>query len=190
MSLDPQKLIKPDEVKRLRKQLSHDARNGGQRAKLRWMAVDLLLSTGLRCFETCDLLIEDIHIGYGETYVYVRHGKGNKPGTVIISEKLKKHINKYIGDRTSGHLLLSERGQPFTRRGLQKLVKRCFADCGLSDHYSVHSCRHTFCSELYRATKDLRLVQKQARHSSPNTTTIYADLLSEEVQKGMEGLYE
>lgn len=189
-NLDPEKLIKPDEIKRLRKQLSQEARTGGQRSSLRWLAIDLLLGSGLRVAEACNLQIKDCHVGYDESYIFVRNGKGGKSGTVIISEKLKKHIKRFIGDRIDGPLLISERGQEFSRRGLQKLVKRCFADCGLPERYSAHSCRHAFCSSIYRATQDLRLTQQQARHSNTQTTLIYTHLLNKEIQKGMEGIYE
>jgi len=192
MDLDPQKLIKPDEVKKLRKYLSQQAKSGDQRAKLRWFIIDLYLGTGLRVSEGMDLKVEDVHVGYGENYIYVREGKGGKSANVIISESLKRHIKRYLAKTkiSSEHLLLSERNVPFTRSGLQKLVKRVFEECGLPKRYSVHSLRHTFCSTLYRKTRDLRLVMKQARHASTNTTSIYADLLNEELERGMEGLYE
>ncbi|MBM4356090.1 MAG: integrase, partial [Deltaproteobacteria bacterium] len=39
---------------------------------------------------------------------------------------------------------------------------------------------------LYRATRDLRLVQKQLGHQSVTTTTVYADVLDEDLAAGMD----
>lgn len=40
---------------------------------------------------------------------------------------------------------------------------------------TLHQLRHRFLTQLYRETKDIRLVQEIAGHSSPNTTAIYTD---------------
>jgi len=51
-----------------------------------WMLIDLLTSTGLRESEAADLRCGDIKAGYEESAVFVRHGKGDKSGTVQIPE--------------------------------------------------------------------------------------------------------
>ena len=43
--------------------------------------------------------------------------------------------------------------------------------CGIPD--TLHSLRHRFGTELYRASPDLRMVQEIMGHSSPNTTARY-----------------
>jgi integrase/recombinase XerD len=185
--IDESKFLTPEEVRRLRAGLSDASRSGHRRAMVRWMIVDLGLSTGLRASEMASLRIEDC----GAQSILVRRGKGGKTAPVVISEVFRRHLRDFIKWRAvdSGPLLINERCQPYTRIGIYKLVKKAFSDLGLPGHYSAHSLRHTFCSTLYRATKDLRLVQQQARHSSPNVTTVYANLLDEEVAAGMERMF-
>lgn len=48
------------------------------------------------------------------------------------------------------------------------------------DRAALRATRHTCGTMLYRATKDLRLVQKHLGHARPTTTAIYADVLEEE----------
>jgi len=44
----------------------------------------------------------------------------------------------------------------------------------LGIHATLHQLRHRFLTEVYRETKDLRLTQELAGHSSPTTTAGYA----------------
>ena len=60
---------------------------------------------------------------------------------------------------------------------------------GIPKRFSIHSCRHTYASLLYRASDfNLRLVQKQLGHRSIQTTQIYADVLNEDAVIAVERL--
>jgi site-specific recombinase XerD len=54
---------------------------------------------------------------------------------------------------------------------------------------SAHSLRHSYAVELYRQQKDIRAVQKQLRHASIQTTQKYADVLAEDIQQQIHGLW-
>jgi len=58
----------------------------------------------------------------------------------------------------------------------------------LPPRFSIHSARHFYASELLRVSKNLRLVQQQLGHSSPQTTTVYAQVLDEEITEAVEKL--
>ena len=48
--------------------------------------------------------------------------------------------------------------------------------------YFVHSLRHTYATLLYKSSgNNLRLVQQQLGHSSVQTTTVYANVINEDV---------
>ena len=55
--------------------------------------------------------------------------------------------------------------------------------------HSIHHCRHTFASELLRASGNLRLVQKQLGHSKITTTQVYADVFDSEMDEAIERIY-
>ncbi len=189
-TLTPDKFLTPQETKRLRDHLIKDAQSGKPRAILRWMVIDLGLTSGLRCAELCDLQVESCYLSEEPYLIHVVKGKGGKSGNVFINRDLRNHMLQYLNGHSTGPFLLPERGGAYSRGGLQSLVKRIFAGAELPKRLSIHSLRHTFCSTLYKKTKDLRLVQTQARHSSPLTTAVYANLFSEDMKTGMEGLYD
>ena len=73
--------------------------------------------------------------------------------------------------------------------GLQQVLKLWAAKAGLPTRYSIHCLRHTYATRLHKASGyNLRLVQKQLGHSSVSTTQVYADVLSEDVEKALASL--
>jgi site-specific recombinase XerC len=52
---------------------------------------------------------------------------------------------------------------------------------GFDRLYSFHSIRHSSVTNVYRATRDLFLAQRFARHVSPLTTTVYTHPSDEEL---------
>jgi integrase/recombinase XerD len=49
-----------------------------------------------------------------------------------------------------------------------------------------HTLRHTFATDLLRATKNLRLVQKALGHERIGTTQIYLHIVDEELEDAMK----
>jgi integrase len=163
----------------------------------RWMLVDLALFSGLRVFEISALTIGDLRLNGSEKLIYVRKGKGNKSGYVTIDRAMAKHLKEFIAwKKTTGELVDAEAplltgssdGRPYTTRSLQLQFKEVLKNAGLPEHYSIHSCRHTFATYLLAESGNLRLVQKQLRHSSPGVTAVYADVTPEDVSAAMENL--
>jgi integrase/recombinase XerD len=48
--------------------------------------------------------------------------------------------------------------------------------------------RHTFATDLLRATRNLRLTQKALGHAHIATTQIYTHIVDEELEEAMKGL--
>ena len=184
-NLTPDKFMSESEVKRLLK-VSEDKMLADQaKGRTTWQRVHMLMSlackSGLRVAEMANIRISDINAGK-EPHLSVI-GKGNKHRTVYISNSLKKQIKEYIRLfelKESDYLLTSSHGKQFTRRALQKHFKTCARLAGLPEHYSIHSCRHSFATSLYRQSKNLRLVQQMLGHSSPATTAIYSHVCRED----------
>ena len=68
------------------------------------------------------------------------------------------------------------------------MVKRVAEQAGIVKDIHPHSLRHSFATDLLRATKNLRLVQKALGHSNIETTTIYAHIVDEELESAMKEL--
>jgi len=199
--LTPDKYLKDHETKLLRTFLEEKsivAKAKNQKKPIRdWTIIDIALSSGLRVSEIRNLRLKDIHIGKGESSIFVENGKGKKDRLVMIGEKLKKHLKEFIAWKkrtgepiTPGScLFVSERSPKMTLSAVQKRFKYWIRLTGLKEDYSIHSARHTYGTMLYRQTKDLRMVQKQLGHSSSQITEVYADVIREDVEKAVNALY-
>jgi len=162
-----------------------------------WAVVDLLTSTGVRVSEAANLRCGDIECGYGDYSVFVREGKGSCSRTIQIPDSLKTHLNSFLRWKRSHnedisddvHVFIGQRG-PWTSQAIQILVKKYLKNLDLyKSGKSVHSLRHSYAVELYRRERDLRAVQKQLGHASIQTTQIYADVMAEDIQQQIKGLW-
>ena len=52
------------------------------------------------------------------------------------------------------------------------LANACLREAGSAARF--HDLRHRFATQLYQATRDIRLVQELLGHASPSTTAVYA----------------
>ncbi len=196
MAIDREKYMSMEEVKQLRTVTEARAivdlkagRVGGVRE---WMLIDLALSTGLRVSEMAAMKLKDIDLKRGAISVVRLKRKKKIKESLAISKELVQHLKNYIAwtDRKSGALFLGSRGA-LTAQGLQRIWKAAVKRAGLPKELSIHSARHTIAVQLLRKTGNLRQVQKQLGHASPATTAnMYADISFEDMQDGLNGLYE
>lgn len=162
-----------------------------------WAILHVALDSGLRVSEICALEIRDVILDRAHASLIVRDGKGHKKRGVRIGSALTNHLSDFlawkesVGESTgrTAHLFVSSRGGPLTRTAVYRIFRRHADAVGIPQRFSIHSCRHTYASLLYRASSfNLRLVQKQLGHRSIQTTQIYADVLSEDAALAVERL--
>lgn len=172
-----------------------------------WAIIHVALDAGLRVSEICNLRIRDLLLERENASLIVRNGKGNNKRGVKIGTALRQHLIEFLawkketGELTArtAHLFVSSRARssrtggqtdlPLTRSAVYRIFKGCAAEIGLPERFSIHSCRHTYASLLYRASQyNIRLVQKQLGHRSIQTTQIYADVLNEDAVLAVDKL--
>lgn len=197
-----------DEVRTLRRSCEDRAaadlargRVSGVRA---WAMIDFASQTGLRVSEIASVKIVDLDLRGRNPCVWVVGGKGrcnegSEPDREPVSlprqlvRNLRKFIEfkKQIGEPTgeSDSLFMSKRGTLYSTRALQKMFKAACRRAGLPKYYSIHALRHSWGTYLYEKTKNLRLVQKELRHRSPQTTAIYADVTPEERSEAVNDVW-
>jgi len=73
-------------------------------------------------------------------------------------------------------------------RRLRKIFRAWQEKAEFAQPFRFHALRHTCLTNLYRATRDLRLVQRVARHASITTTTIYACPSDEDISNSVRDL--
>jgi integrase/recombinase XerD len=135
--------------------------------------VCLLGLLGLRIFEACGANIGDLGEEHGHRVLKVR-GKGGKTVLVPLPPAVARAIDRAIGSRTSGPLLLNRNG---TRMDRHAATRRLAALARISrmrmPRMHPHMLRHTFVTTMLDAGVDLRDVQIAARHADPRTTMRY-----------------
>jgi len=85
-------------------------------------------------------------------------------------------------------LFLSRRRRRIATRTLRHMFRLWQTRAGFDHLFNLHAARHTSLSNLYRATRDIRLVQRVARHKSLVTTAIYAGPSDEDIFRAVAQL--
>lgn len=152
--------------------------------------MELLYGSGLRISELLDLRTKDLHMNQGFVNII---GKGNKERIVPMSEESVLIIRKYITQsrvtfpNLPGDLLfVNYKGEPMSRQGAFKLVRKLAIDAGVTKELSPHTFRHSFATHLLESGMDLRMVQDLLGHEDISTTQIYTHI----EQEKLKNIYE
>jgi len=129
------------------------------------LIVRLIYATGVRVSELCSISIEDIDF---EDHTIRVRGKGDKIRTVFVDDETLEEVGRFIGNKIAGPLFPGQQGKHLSPRTVQHIFRQ-YAPPGITPH----KIRHSYASELYRRSKNLRVVQENLGHSSIKTTEIY-----------------
>ena len=152
--------------------------------------IQLMLDTGLRLSEACNLKWNDIDLNTGK--LMVRQGKGAKDRSLWIGvedlELLRTWRERQAKDVTGNpaHVFTTLAGKAVSPRYVQKMVARLAAKVGIEKNVHPHTLRHTFATDLYRETSKIRLVQKALGHSDLSTTMIYTHIVDDELEDALK----
>jgi integrase/recombinase XerC len=84
--------------------------------------------------------------------------------------------------------LFCQSGDRISKRRAQMTFKSWQVAAGFDRLYPFHALRHSAVTAVYKASRDLFLAQRLARHVSPLTTVIYTHPSDEELRDGVRGL--
>lgn len=196
---DPMDYPKDDEVDQLLTTIRETPMHGEipRLRRLRDLAlIETLRSTGCRNAEVRHLKREDLVTAQHVANV---KGKGKKPRTVIFDDQawealmmFLEAVDEYYDEWVAkGPIFRKMRGYPdngpLTDKALCNILRLWSEKAGVR-YYSPHAWRHRFCSTLYRATRDLILVQTAAGHADPKTTTRYmGEIKTRELMDAVKG---
>ena len=139
----------------------------------------ILIDTGIRNFELCQLKITDIR----ETVIYIM-GKGKKERVVPISPYLKKIMIKYERIR-EGYLknnilhydnyFLSYRNKPLTIEAVERIVRLCGEKANVNKNIrcSPHTLRHYFAQSQLKNGLDVYSLSRLLGHENVTITKRY-----------------
>jgi integrase/recombinase XerC len=149
------------------------------------LILSFALGTGLRLGEIVGLNVGDVFFPDGTPRVRVRVrveiAKGGRVGDVFLPDALVAKLRRFWHWKAAGlesltpvaPLLCNQSGARISKRRVQMAYHSWQMAAGFDRLYSFHSLRHTAVTTVYRASRDLFLAQRFARHASPLTTTVY-----------------
>ena len=155
--------------------------------------VELLYASGLRVSELLDLKLDNLYLSMS----FVKcHGKGEKERLVPIGEIATEALTQYLNlarptfvKKENDFLFLNRYGQPMTRQGFWKLLKKQAQVAGITKPLSPHKLRHSFATHLIENGADLRMVQEMLGHSDISTTQIYTHLSKQHLKGVIENAH-
>jgi len=152
-------------------------RKGATRAIINELIVALILRTGLRASELCNLNIGDLPESHGENTIWVRDTTEKITRKVDIDSETDRILNKFVklyrmNAKLEDPLFVSESGDRLAYMSLYSKLKIIGRKAGIGKlHPEI--LRHTYLVRLYNFTQDLRLVQLQAGHLHSASTARY-----------------
>jgi len=163
------------------------------------MIYSVAVGVGLREFEIAALNVGDIVHDDGrvrrriELRVFKRCTDAPADQEVLIPDALWYKLSKFIAWKrqrdesvaAGAPLFVSRLGKRIATRTIRHMFRVWQERAGFDRPFNFHSLRHTALTNLYRRTRDIRLVQRAARHKDVNTTTIYAVPSDEDVLRAM-----
>ncbi|OYD09139.1 tyrosine-type recombinase/integrase [Paludifilum halophilum] len=135
----------------------------------------LMLHTGLRTMEVCELQCRDVILGKRSGRLLVRSGKRNKQREVPLNVTIRTSLEEYLATldpQGAAPLFRSEKtGGRLGERALRHLIQKYMRRAGL-EGLSAHDLRHRFGYVMGEKTPLHRLAQIMG-HDNLDTTMIY-----------------
>jgi len=140
--------------------------------------LELAYGAGLRVSEWISLSVRDVML---QDHLVRVFGKGAKERLVPIGRRAIAAIAVYLRElrpslekgEGKGILFLNARGQPLSRMGAWKILRKYVKQAGITKPVSPHTLRHSFATHLLEGGADLRAVQEMLGHVDISTTQIY-----------------
>jgi len=164
------------------------------------LIVSLALGTGLRLAEIVGLDVGDSFFLDGAPRSRIRLRldltKNGRAGDIFLPDSLLRKLKRFWSYKKKRHeslapdapLFCSQSRRRISKRRVQLAFRVWQERAGFDRLYPFHALRHTAVTNVYRATHDLFLAQRFARHASPLTTTVYTHPSDEELREGVRKL--
>ena len=136
-------------------------------------ALTTAYAAGLRASEAVSLKVADIDSS--RMLIQVRHGKGAKDRTVMLSPQLLAILRTYWRLARPREWLFPGRDEskPIDVQVLHAACRSATKAAGLAKRVTVHTLRHSFATHLLESGVDIRIIQVLLGHNSLSTTARY-----------------
>ena len=146
-------------------------------------ALTTAYAAGLRASEAVSLEVADIDSA--RMLIQVRHGKGAKDRTVMLSPQLLAILRTYWRLARPRQWLFPGRDEskPIDVQVLHAACRSATKAAGLAKRVTVHTLRHSFATHLLESGVDIRIIQVLLGHNSLSTTARYTQVATTTIAK-------
>ncbi len=146
-------------------------------------ALTTAYAAGLRASEAVGLKVADIDSS--RMLIQVRHGKGAKDRTVMLSPQLLAILRTYWRLARPREWLFPGRDEskPIDVQVLHAACRSATKAAGLAKRVTVHRLRHSFATHLLESGVDIRIIQVLLGHNSLSTTARYTQVATTTIAK-------
>lgn len=159
--------------------------------------LEVLWATGMRVSELSGLNMGDLELSSNEIRVF---GKGAKERVVLISERAKNYLERYINtarklvakgfeikdDGENSPVFVNNTGYRLTTKTVRNVINSTVEKLELPKKVTPHVFRHSFATYLIENGADLRVVQELLGHASISNTQIYTHISTKHLTETYE----
>jgi len=176
---------KPNAAYRIREHLTEtemtkllDALKHNRHGHRDWLIGLLIYRHGLRVSEACDLRWDDLDLA--KRTIAVRRLKGSVDSAHYLERDELAGLKRLQREQEpkSAYVFLNERGQPFNRMGIARLIERA-GEVAKLPRVHVHMLRHSTGYALAGKGMDTRRLQHYLGHASITNTVRYTAMSPE-----------
>lgn len=154
--------------------------------------LQLFLQASIRRGELANLLLTDVRLPttfpHREPVIGALHVRGDQERTITLNDPACRALRSYLANRPDSddpHLFLSKFRRRLGSWGIEDVVKKYLAAVGIKDA-SPHSLRHTFAAQHVKRGTALPVVQAALGYENLATTSRYAGLVREQMDKRLQ----
>ena len=152
-------------------------------------AVAVLIDTGVRAAELCDLMMDQVHLTSRDGYIRVT-GKGDKERELPLGKKSRQYLHSWIKSYRKApaeeqHVFLGKKFVQMTPNGLNVMVRRLGRYAKIKGRVYPHMFRHTFAVNFLKQGGDLFVLSRLLGHTSIQVTQVYLQALKSDQARHM-----
>jgi len=151
------------------------ALKANRHAQRDWLLGLMIYRHGLRVSEACDLRWDDIDLA--ARTIVIRRLKGSRDSTHYLERDELTGLRRLA--RQSAYVFVNERGDPFKREGIARMIQRAGAAANIPFAVHVHMLRHSCGHVLASKGMDTRRLQHYLGHASITNTVRYSAMSPE-----------
>ncbi len=156
--------------------------------------LELLWATGMRISELSGLNFENLNLENNEITVF---GKGAKERIVLVSDRAKNYLQRYIDAarslvakgfklepvNNSAPIFINNTGYRLQDKTVRNVINNVVNSIELPKKVTPHMFRHSFATRLIENGADLRVVQELLGHASISNTQIYTHISTQRLKQ-------